>query len=223
MIEKLQKKVLPLLKPLFVVVGKIHWNALRALFNGGLYYDLKERDHEVIRAIIRKNYCVILTHRKTHLTTYLIGLGNWILTRKCGYWRHALMNIEDSLPTDDLDYEIVEATGKGTHKSTFMEVFDCDGVALLIPARSSKEEWHAIMESVREMIGTKYDYVFDINNADAVSCVEMVLQAAKKKGLAEKVFPELLKLIEEKKNLTPDMMWEAYERGDFKLAYEVRY
>lgn len=223
MIEKLQKFILPLLRPLFVFVGKIQWNPIRALFNGGVYYDLTEQDHEVIRSIIRKNFCVILTHRKTHLTTYLIGLGNFILTGKAGYWRHAFMNIEDSLPTDDLDYEIVEATGTGTHKSTFMQVFDCDGVALLIPARATKEEWHSVMEAAREMIGTAYDYEFNINDSNAVSCVEMVFQAAKKKGLAEKLFPELLKLIDEKKNLTPDMLWDAYLKGDFRLAFEVRH
>src|ERR1700744_5322353 len=79
---------------LLTSIGTITWCGPRALFNGGIYYDLTEIDHDKLSILLAKNYYIILIYRKAHLSSYLCGLANLIKTGKWSSWSHALMNVD---------------------------------------------------------------------------------------------------------------------------------
>ena len=199
--------------------ASIHWPRFQAILNGGLYYSLIEEDHDKIRDILKKNYLIILTRRKCHLTTYLIALIAYLKTHQKSYYCHALMNVEGDI-TNNMDYKLIEATQQGVHFSTFMQVFDCDSVVLLKPKDVPLEEWTAVLDAVKLELGEPYDTLFDITNNKAVSCVEMVYQGLQKLPDYANRFPDLTKLIEEAGNdLTPQML---YVCRDLEVVFEAR-
>lgn len=199
------------------VVSPINWNGIRALFNRGLYYTLTPEDLENIREKLSKGYYFILTHRDTHLTTYLISLGNFIKTTKWSYWSHLAVNLEGDV-SKDADFRIMEATGKGAGYSHFMEVFDVDGACLLMP-NLTPEEWEIVMEGEKEQDGKKYDTLFDLADETKVSCVEVGLNALKKLPNYKEKFANLEAMIQKYGQLTPQMY---YDCPDFKNVLEVR-
>ncbi len=201
------------------VFAAIHFNRTAAVFNDGIYYNLTEQDHDQLRQMLKDNYYVILTRRKSHLTTYLIALVSFIVSGKSAHYTHALMNVEGDLE-GHLGHKLIEATGEGVHCSTFMEVFDCDSVVLLTPKGVAPEEWTAVMDEVKNDLGKQYDDFFDISNDLSVSCVEMVYWGLKTLPDYEQRFPNLVRLIREHKDdLTPQMLLDC---GDLDVAFEVR-
>jgi len=199
--------------------ASIHFNRTSAVIHNGLYYTLKEEDHNKIRELLKSNYYIILTRRKCHLTTYLIALMSLYVDHKMSHYTHALMNVEGDID-NNMDYKLIESTAVGVHYSTFMEVFDCDSVVLLSPKGLPPEEWTAVLDAVKKEIGKGYDDLFDITNDENVSCVEMVYQGLKSLPNAEARFPKLFALIKERKNnLTPQML---YDTGELEIVFEVR-
>lgn len=197
----------------------IHFNRTFAAANGGVYYRLTEQDHDKLRELLKDNYFIILTRRKSHLTTYLIAIASFIVDHKMSHYTHALMNVEGDL-AGHLGYKLIEATGEGVHYSTFMEVFDCDSVVLLTPKGVTPAEWTAVMDEVKNDLGKQYDDFFDISNDLSVSCVEMVYWGLKTLPDYEQRFPNLVRLIREHKDdLTPQMLLDC---GDLDVAFEVR-
>jgi hypothetical protein len=200
------------------LLSNVHWPRLQAVLNGGLYYSLKEQDHDKIREILAKDYLIILTRRKSHLTTYMIAFVSLFAKSKAHY-THTLMNVEGDIP-GNIGYKLIEATGSGVHYSSFMEVFDCDSVALLSPKGLPLTEWTAVLDKVKTELGMQYDTLFDITQANQVSCVEMVYWGLKTLPDFEVRFPNLIKLIQEaKNNLTPQML---YDTGELDIVFEVR-
>ena len=216
---KLSGTPLKLWNGLMDIFASIHWPRTQAVINGGVYYKLTEADHDRIREILSKNYLIILTRRKSHLTTYLIALVSGIVDHKISHYTHALMNVEGDLD-GHIGYKLIEATGVGVHYSTFMEVFDCDSVALLSPKGISLEEWTKVLDEVKNDLGKGYDTLFDISNDQKVSCVEMVYWGLKALPNFEQRFPKLVALIRERgNNLTPQML---YDTGELEVVFEVR-
>jgi hypothetical protein len=200
-------------------VSGIHWPRTQAVINGGLYYQLSEHDHDALRRLLKENYCLILTRRKSHLTTYFIGLMSWFATKKPAHYTHALMNVEGDI-TNHIDFKLIEATGKGVHYSTFMEVFDCDSVAILKPRTVSLAEWTSVLDMAKASLGAEYDLLFDLADENKVSCIELCYKAIKRLPNYQVRFANLLKLIEEKKgDLTPQML---YDCGDMDVVFEAR-
>lgn len=200
-------------------VSGIHWNRTQAVINGGMYYSLTESDHDMLRLLLKENYCLIVTRRKAHLTTYLISLMSRWATGRPTHYAHALMNVEGDIE-NHVDFKLIEATGKGVHYSTFMEVFDCDSVAVLKPRDVPLDEWTAVLEAARLSLGSEYDMMFDLNDESKVSCIELCYKAIKRLNNYKERFPNLLALIEEKKgDLTPQML---YDCGDLDVVFEVR-
>lgn len=201
------------------VFSMIHWPRTQALFNGGVYYYLREEDHDQVRKLLKENYLVILTRRKSHLTTYLIAVASWFATHEASHYTHALMNVEGDI-TNHVDFQLIEATAPGVHYSTFMKVFDCDSVALLKPRGVSLEEWTGVMDAAKAEYGKQYDTLFDISSDQKVSCVEMIYQALKQLPEYRVRFEDLIELIERSGNdLTPQML---YDCGDMDVVFEVR-
>lgn len=197
------------------IISPITWNPIKALFNGGVYWDLTEEDHNQLRKLLAKNHYIILVYRKTHFTSYLIMLGNLIKTGKMGSWSHALMNLEGEAAKDE-DFRLLEATGKGVHYSSFMQVFDCDRVCLLRPKGFTDEDWTEALDKLRKQEGKPYDTLFDLSEDQSLSCVELVHEAIE--GDLTKL-PSFTALIEKYKNLTPQMF---YDCDDFEKVFEVR-
>lgn len=200
-------------------VAGIHWPRTAAVFNKGVYYSLTEADHDKIRKLLKDNYLIILTRRRSHLTTYLIALISWLKTRTKSHYTHALMNVEGDLD-DALGTKLIEATGEGVHYSTFMQVFDCDSVCFLKPKEIPLEQWTLVLDAVKKEFGYPYDTLFDLQDDAKVSCVEMVYQGIKKLPDWEHHFAELAGLIERSGHeLTPQML---YDCGDLELVLEIR-
>lgn len=202
-------------------VSWISWNSLKALFNGGVFFDLQEKDWDNIQKFIATNHYIILTRNSSHLSTYFVAFGNLFARGQWGFWGHALMNVEeDDDPNIDTGYRLVEATGTGVHYSSFFEVFSCDAVALLKPKDVTDKEWFGIMQAAKKEIGKPYDNLMDLMSDNNVNCVELVRIGLKALPNYEKRFANLEKMIaEEGLNLTPDML---YNCSDFETVLEIR-
>jgi len=203
---------------LLTFISPIKWNSIKALFNRGIYWDLKESDHDYLRTNLAKNYYVILIRRKTHLTTYFIGLASWLKTGKWGYWSHALMNVDDGNIRNDNDFKLMEATGSGVHFSTFMEVFDCDSVCLLRPKGYTDEDWVETLDCLLKQEGKFYDNLFDVADDSHLSCVELVRRALQNDDEYSTKFAKFEEMIK-KSNLVPDMY---YSCDNFEIVWEIR-
>jgi len=211
---------------LFVIygIGQIKWGWLKALFNHGKYYDLTPSELDVLKSLLANNHYIIVTRRKTHFSTYLISLASFIQSGKFGYWSHTLMNIEG----DDINvktgegFKLIEAIGtKGVTISTFMEVFDCDSVCLLVPKGFTPEEWTEAVKKALGELGKPYDTVFNLNKDDALSCVELARTALKSDADDyDTEFAEFEKMIKKAGNLTPQMY---YDCPDFQKVWEFKH
>jgi hypothetical protein len=208
----LGSKIIPL-------ISWIKWDPIKALFNDGKYWTLDDSDWAYLQYALSEQYYVILTRNDTHLSTYLVELGNLITTGKFGHWSHALMNLEGDDPKTKADFKLMEATGPGVHYSTFEEVFRCDSVALLKPAALTHAEWTEIMDRLLDQEGKEYDNLFDLANDSKLSCVELVRVALMALPDYAVKFAHLEKMIAEYGNLTPEMF---YECPDFEVVWEVR-
>lgn len=201
------------------IFASIKFDRIVAVFNRGMYFSLREDDHDTLRALLKDNYYIILTRRKSHLTTYLIALVSYLVDRKFAHYTHALMNVEGDL-AGHLGFKLIEATGKGVHYSSFMSVFDCDSVVLLTPRGLTPTEWTAVLDKAKSDLGKEYDDFFDILSDRSVSCVELVYWGLMSLPDAEVRFPSLLKLIRDRRNnLTPQMLLDC---GDLDVALEYR-
>lgn len=211
-------RLYPAYRALCNLFAEVKWQRTQAVRNGGIYYSLIEEDHDKLRKLLKEDYYVILTHRKCHLTSYVIALISFFATGKLTYWTHTAMNVEGDI-NNHMDFRIIEATGKGVHFSTFMEVFDCDGVALLKPRGVPREQWSLAMEAAKAEIGLEYDLFFDINDASKVSCVEVFYQALKAIPAYQERFPNLLKMIAVKGELEPEMLLRS---EDMDVVFMVK-
>lgn len=190
-------------------IGNIHWKTRKEISA-----DAKNR----VRELLGPNYYIILTHRKNHLSTFFVGLSNFVLTGKWGYWAHALMNIENEV-VSDTDFRLVEAIGSGSQYTPFDKVFDVHGVVLLKPKKMTTEEWTAVLDRAKGLLGRPYDSLFDLKNDSSLSCVELVRTALMAEpGYAED-FANFEAMIAKRKNLTPQMF---YDCPDFEVVFESR-
>lgn len=207
-------------KKLTKFLASIQWRGLYALFNNGIYYDLKEKNHDDIKDLLAGSYYIILTYRKTHLTSWLIGVLCFLKTFKWPNYVHALMNCDGAEKSKQWkNFKFVEATNVGVHYSTFMEVFDCDRVCLLKPKNISIDDWGDIMEGLLKQHGKKYDDLFDLMDSEKVSCVELCRLALQNSKNYNEDFKNFEQLIHKIGNLTPQMFRDC---EDFEVVYEYK-
>jgi hypothetical protein len=203
----------PILDWFFIkVISPIQWEWLTARIKGRPFALTLRQYLEVIQ-IWETMHTITLTRRKSHLTTYLIWVGHFILTGKRNlYWAHALFN-DGSLA--------IEAIGKGVLVNKPSKVLNVDGVAILIPKRMHLVSWEMIIDEAKRHaeIGTKYDNLFNALNDNKVSCIELVYDALKEIENHKELWPNFFRMVEEEGNVTPQML---YDCGDFEVIYEVR-
>jgi hypothetical protein len=216
------QKVLKFFQPCATFFSTTTWRSFRSLFNHGLYWKLKEEDHSLLREKLAGGYYLILVGGHPTLSGILIKLATFIKTRKWPVYTHILMNVDAcEIANESQHFKLVEAVGVyGVRYASFMQVFDCDNVALLRPKGYTDELWEQALMNVKEDIGKPYDALFDLLDDSEMSCVELVRDALKKDNREyEKLFPEFEKSIAEKKNLTPQMYRDCPE---FEVVLEIR-
>lgn len=180
---------------------------------------LAPEDVAELKARFEKDYYIICTRRENYLTTFLIALGNFMLTGKWGFYSHVLMNLEDEVKTDD-DFRFIEATGKGVHYSAFEEVFGpVDAVALISPKNMTIEEWTEALDRAKTYLGTPYDNLFNMKNALEINCAELIRLALKATPDYDTQFAEFEAMVARKKKITPDMFANC---PDFEVVWHVK-
>lgn len=205
-------------KAVLDTLAKITWVKLRKFFTGK-DYNLTAEDLDFIRKALASNYYVIATRRNTSLTTYIIALGSFITTGKFSHYDHVLMNLEGDNPNADIDFYLMEATGSGVHWSSFMQVFDCDSVALLKPKNITVEDWEGAVVAMKEQLGKPYDDAIDFSQTKRDSCVQMVNDSLMGMPDYNEKFPNLIADIKKYTRLTPQMY---YDCPDFEVVFEAR-
>jgi hypothetical protein len=211
-----------IIEKVVLFIGKIHWAPSQ---------EISTEDQEKIRALLKDNYYIILTHRNNHLSTYFTALADLFLMGKFSYWAHALMNLEDEV-TSSKDFrlvkmganltggrELIEATGSGTHTTPFEQVFDVHGVVLLKPKCMALEEWTGVLDVAKAQMGKPYDSLFNIADDSALSCVELVRVILQSRPNYAEEFKNFEAMIAKYKNLSPQMY---YDCGDFSVVFEAR-
>jgi hypothetical protein len=191
-------------------IGKVHWAPKNLI-------DQTELDK--IRALLVKDYYIILTHRDNHLSTFFTEAANFFLTGKWGYWAHALMNTEDGV-TADSDFRLEEAVSAGTKYTPFDEVFDVQGVVLMKPKSMTIEKWTAVLDKAKTELGKPYDTLFNLTQEQELSCVELVravLMAEPNYATDFANFEAMI--VKYHTKLSPDMF---YYCDDFEVVYEKR-
>ena len=200
------------------IVGPINWNWLVKLYNYGKYYYLTGEDWEKITKLLAADHYVIMIRRKTHLTTYLIGLGGLLKEGKWSYWSHGLLNVEGDVTSRE-DFRLIESTGTGVHFSPFDKVFDCDSVCLLKPKGFSIDDWTLAMSQAIEDLGKPYDTLFDPNQDAKLSCVELVRNALQAAPDYLEHFPKFEAMVQKYGAVIPQML---YDTDEFEKVLEIR-
>lgn len=212
---------------LLKVISPFNWEFL-TFFRLGRPYELTAEQREYARKLMQNKAGLWVSRRRTHLTSYLISLADfllqlrlWIVSGfkgkrpKFSYWTHAFISTPEGT--------LIEAIGKGVFENYFDDVFDCDAVAYLVPSFLSLIEWDEVSDKVikkaRELKGRPYDTVFNIADESAVSCIELFRIALKEVPHYEKHFSDFENMIKVYKNVTPEML---YQSKSFSVAWEVR-
>lgn len=191
-----------------MIPGKISWSKQS---------NLTDQDREEIAKMLASGYYIILTGERHYLSSIIVSFMSWVKTGVWANYTHALMNCDNITDhTDTGSFKFLEATGVGVHYSTFGQVFACDSVCLLTLNNISNTEWTTIIDALLKQQGKPYDALFDLSDDTHVSCVELVLNALKSVNYSDK-FPHLQQLIQDHKNLVPQMFRQS---DDFMVAYE---
>lgn len=201
-------------------IGMISWTKFKGWFRkSGRGYDLTPDDHEQLKELLAGGYYMILTNRKSHLSTYAISFLTLLKTGKWPKYTHILMNLDlENDPENFEKFKLMEATRVGVHYSPFMKVFDCDSVCVMRPVNLKTEDWEMIMEGLAKQLGKEYDNLFDLSDSTRVSCVEMVLESLKNNPNYLNDFPHLEAMIQKVNNLTPQMYRDC---EDFEVILEI--
>lgn len=169
--------------------------------------------------MLAKDYYIILTFNKTHLSNWFIQLLCYIKTGSPGRYAHALMNVDNvDDPTQSDKFKLMEATHAGVGWASFDDVFNCDRVCLLRPNKLPVEEWTKVIDKMVSEEGLMYDDLYDLTDSSRVSCVEMVRVALQAEDQYKNNFANLEFLIEVEHTLTPDMFRQC---RDFDIALEI--
>lgn len=184
----------------------------------GLSHALDGNDQDKIRQMLTKDYYIVVTRRRNHLSTWTTMIADRIITGKWSYYAHALMNLEDAVDTDE-DFRLMEATAIGTHYSPFGDVFNCNSTALLKPKSMTIDQWTAVMDKAKTDLGKPYDTLFQIAQDQQLDCVELVRNALQADVNYATNFANFEALIAKYKYLTPQMF---YDCPDFEVVTEIR-
>ncbi len=201
------------------LLGKIKWEGLYCRLYGRKF-QLTLEDWYRIKEVLSTGYFIVLTRRKTHLSTYACSIAHFFLTGKFGYYSHALVNVEgDRASYGFPDFKFVEAIGTGVQLSKWDQVLNVDAICVLKPRWYTVEEFDKNISDVLQDIGKKYDVDFKIYDDAEMSCVEL----ARSRMTTLPDYYEKMRVFEymiaSEKNLTPQMFRDC---PDFEVLLEIR-
>lgn len=213
------------------IISPIKFDRISFLLRGK-YYNLTTEDRDKCKDLMESGNYLWLSRRKTHLTTYLISFGDWLLEvlkwfkDKSGKrfpkpnfkkYTHAFLNRDDDI--------LIEAISKGVVESYFDGVFDCDWACALKINGMSDQEWKEFSKKIVDEavgdLGKEYDVAFNIKDPSKVSCIELIRDVAKKALDDEyhKYMSDFERLISKYGNLTPQMMRDS---SSFQVVLEIK-
>ena len=202
-----------------IVISPIKWTYIKGLYRNGKYWNLTNADWDHLRTVLKPHYYIIVTYRKTHLTTYLEQIASLILQGKFTRWTHAFLNMDNGKAKDDIQYIFLESTAEGVHYSTFKQVFDCDSVGLIVPKGMTPKDWTDENETAIAQDGKPYDALFDYHQDNKLSCVELVRRALMGLPDYKTHFAKFEALIQKEGHVLPQMLAEC---TDFQIVWQVR-
>ena len=200
------------------VISPIRWTYLKGLFNKGKYWNLTDEDNAHLLKVLKPHYYLILTFRKTHLTSYLQIIASYLMTGKTTHWTHAFLNMDDGEATDPIQYIFLESTSEGVHYSVFNQVFDCDSVALIIPKGMTPQDWTDVIDTAIQQDGKPYDTLFNYHQEKSLSCIELVRVALMGMPDYATRFANFEALIQKEGKVTPEMLAQC---SDFHVHWVV--
>lgn len=197
-------------------IGGIDMTWLRMKLTGKVYNLLNDDHSHLLRLFNNSNY-IVLTKRSWCLGSFMVTIASTILTRKKSFWTHALMNVEG----DKGPPQLMEAIGSGVTISSFTSVFHCDAVVVLRPKipKGFQMSWEGLNEAAYSNLGKEYDTLSDILDDQKMNCSEYVWKCLSKIPEADIWFNGLRVLIDNNKNLCPQML---YDCGCFEVVFEIR-
>ena len=106
-----------------------------------------------------------------HVALYI---GDEADMRALGLWDHpALRPWRDRLRSEPI---LVEAHRSGVRVQRLDQVIDVDSVAVLRPALRKAERREAVVRAL-DLVGTPFDFRFDVSTPECLFCTEMVMRA----------------------------------------------
>lgn len=194
-------------------ISKIKWHRAREIFFG--YKHAVKNDNKEFSnlcSLLSENFdAIILTEDRGSLSSWGVKLLHFILTGKKSKYTHALLKIDDVY---------IEAVNSGVRYSSFDEITKCDSIAILTP-KYSNVNWIGSVTAAKwelDVLGKDYDKKFNLLDRKDMSCIEVVYDRLKQSGDLV-AMPNLIELINKRKNLTPHMV---YECNDFNKIHEIR-
>ena len=192
---------------------------LTGIINWKLKNPLTDSEKSKINDLLVSDYYIILTRNNNHLSSYMIGLSDFFLEGKFGYWGHALMNMESEV-VNDTDFRFVEAIGSGVQYATFKQVMAVNSIVLLRPKNMSVSQWTLVLDKAHSDVGLPYDTLFDMHQDKALSCVELVRNALMAEPDYAMNFAHFEAMVQKYNRITPQMF---YDCDDFVVEYEIRH
>lgn len=201
---------------LIMKIGGIDLTWLRMKLTGKAYNLLEDDQNQLLRLFKKSNY-IVLTKRSWSLSPIMVTIASAILTKRKSFWTHALMNVEG----DKGGPQLMEAIGSGVVTSDFFHVFACDAVVVLRPRipKGLEMNWEGLNDAAYSNLGKEYDTLSDILDDQKMNCSEYVWKCIQKVPDADIWFNGLKVLINEHKNLCPQMF---YDCGCFEVVFEIR-
>lgn len=201
------------------VLSWVNWDKPRKLITGKSF-NLTWHDWIQIAEKLQSGYFIILTYRKSHLSSYAVQVGHFVLTGKFGDYSHALCNIEPDKKGYDLyDFKFIEAVGKGVVRDYWWDTMNVDRVCILKPKYYTQAEFDSCVTEIYDEIGKSYDKNFKYNDPKQRSCVEI---ARERMIHLPDYFTKMRVfeyMIQNEKNLTPQMFRDC---PDFEVVLEIK-
>lgn len=191
-------------------IGKVIWP---------MRNPLTQEEINTVSDLCKNGNYILLSRNNNHLSTYCIIICDLFMTGKLGYWGHAFLNIDNDLENGK-DFRFIESIGEGVIKATLSEVTDVNSIVVLKPKLMSSNDWSVALKQANADLGKPYDKLFNINQTNSFSCVELIRNALMSDPDYLTNFATFEATVQKHGRITPQMF---YDCPDFEVVYETRH
>lgn len=188
-------------------IGSIRWDFRKK--------DFKKHQHDILLETIKEGNYLILTKNKYTLSALVVSILSYIKTKEWPDYTHILI----SFKRENGKVGFVEATKNGVHYSDYKMITDVSNICVIAPISINDKEWQKVLYKVEKQIGKKYDNLFDLNDNERLSCVELVRFSLQALHDYYDNFKCIENKIEKYGNLTPQMFRDS---SDFNVILEMK-